>query len=230
MSNLATRYDLFPTPVWHFQMPNWSDIEEDIVTYLMKDEIYFTQFERNGVQTTDGDLHIKHEKLDPIRDFFQESFEEVMDIMGYDKHSGLTTMWATRTRAGGSHHEHIHRNTFLAGVFYAFDSDGIAQGTGFKNPNSNLFQLSPRAKPESKEFLSSAKVLPFVPGTCIIFPAWAVHNTYPSESRCRIIIGANSMPIGRPNTDHYHQYDFPDPADIGFMNLEEHIQDGYKKR
>ena len=64
----------------------------------------------------------------------------------------------------------------------------------------------------------------------MIFPAWAVHHTYPNQSRCRIILGANSMPIGKPNTDHYHQYDFPDPADIGYMNLEDHIKDGYRKR
>jgi hypothetical protein len=230
MSNLIHRYDLFPTPVWHFEMPNWKEIEYDTVEYLMQDSIYFTHLEKNGIQTSDGDLHIRHDKLNPIRDFFQQSFEEVMDLMGYDKKCGLTTMWATRARAGGNHHEHIHANTFLAGVFYAFDSDNTADGTAFKNPQSNLYQLSPRAKDNSREFLMTSAVMPFEAGTCVIFPAWAVHHTYPSRSRCRIILGANSMPIGKPNTDHYHQYDFPDPADIGYMNLEEHLKEGYKKR
>ena len=82
MSGLIARYDLFPTPVWQFKLPNWSEIEMDIVSYLMQDSIYFTQLEKNGVQTSDGDLHLKHDKLNPVRDFFQESFEEVMDIMG----------------------------------------------------------------------------------------------------------------------------------------------------
>ena len=230
MTNLIRRYDLFPTPVWHFEMHNWLEIEHDVVSYLMRDEMYFVQHEKNGVQTSEGDLHLRHDTLNPIRDFFQQSFEEVMDLMGYDKKCGLTTMWATRTRAGGVHHEHIHANTFLAGVFYAFDSDNTAYGTAFKNPQSNLYQLSPRAKPDSKEFLTSGRIMPFIPGTCVIFPSWAVHHTYPNQSRCRIILGANSMPIGKPNTDHYHQYDFPDPADIGYMNLEEHLAEGYRRR
>ena len=120
----------------------------------MQDSVYFTHLEKNGIQTSDGDLHIRHDTLNPIRDFFQESFEEVMDIMGYDKKCGLTTMWATRARAGGVHHEHIHRNTFLAGVFYAFDSDNAAYGTAFKNPQSNLYQLMPRAKDNSRELFT----------------------------------------------------------------------------
>jgi hypothetical protein len=230
MSNLINRYNLFPTPVWHFEMPNWKEVEYDTVEYLMQDSVYFTQLEKNGVQTSDGDLHIRHDKLNPVRDFLQSSFEEVMDTMGYDRKCGLTTMWATRARAGGNHHEHIHRNTFLACVFYAFDSDNNAYGTAFKNPQSNLYQLSPRAKEGSREMLTNSAVMPFEVGTCVIFPAWAVHYTYPSPSRCRIIIGANSMPIGKSNTDHYNQYDFPDPADIGYMNLEEHIANGYKRR
>ena len=230
MSNLITRYDLFPTPVWHFAMPNWNQIEYDIVSYMMQDDMYFTKLERNGIQTSDGDLHLRHDILNPIRDFFQQSFEEVMDMMGYDRQCGLTSMWATRARAGGNHHEHIHKNTFLAGVFYVHDSDGAAYGTTFKNPQSNLYQLSPRAKPNSKEFLSSNAVMPFEAGTCVIFPSWVVHHTVSNQSRCRIIIAANSMPIGRSNTDHYDQYEFTDPTKIGYMNLEEHLRVGYVKR
>lgn len=229
MSGLIARYDLFPTPVWQFQMSNWNEIETEMVDYLKRDELYFTRLERNGIHTSDGDLHIRHEKLKPIRDFFQSSFESVMDILGYDRQCGLTTMWASRTRSGGWHHEHIHRNTFLAGVFYAHDSDGIASGTVFKNSQTNLFQLCPRSKQGATEYLMHSATLPFEVGTCIIFPAWALHHTHPNESKCRIILGANSMPIGKANKDHYNQYEFHDPADT-YLSLEDHIRDGYGKR
>jgi len=183
MSNLITRYDLFPTPVWKFKLPNWNEIEMDIVSYLMQDNIYFTQLERNGIQTSDGNLHTRHDILNPIRHFFQQSFEEVMEMMGYDKRCGLTSMWATRTRSGGNHHEHIHKNTFLAGVFYAHDSDHAAYGTTFKNPQSNLYQITPRAKHGSRELLSNSATMPFEAGTCVIFPSWVVHHTVSNQSR-----------------------------------------------
>ena len=230
MSNLITRYDLFPSPIWHFEYPTFERDRHDLVQHLMRDDLYFTDRERNGLQITEGNLHTHDEILVPVRDFIQESFENVMDMMGYDTKCGMTTMWATRHRRGGFHHEHIHRNTFLAGVFYLFDDDGNAPGTVFRNHSSNLYQIHPRLKPNAPEFLAKVAEVPFVPGTLIVFPAWMNHFTSPSESKVRIIIGANSMPIGKPNADHYHQYDFPDPADIGFMTLDEHIKNGYRGR
>jgi hypothetical protein len=31
MTNILNRYDLFPTPVWHFEMPDWKEVEYDVV-------------------------------------------------------------------------------------------------------------------------------------------------------------------------------------------------------
>ena len=229
MSNMIARYDLFPSPVWTFRYPNFETEQYDIINYLMRDELYFMDREKNGLLSTEGNLHINHEFLIPVRDFIQNSFEQVMEIMGYDSKCGITSMKAARHRQGGFHHEHIHRNTFLAAVFYVFDDNGGAPGTIFRNHNSNLYQIDPRRKKGSREFLTATAEMQFKPGNLIVFPSWMNHFTPPSRSKNRVIISANAMPIGKPNSDHYHQYDFPDPADIGFMTLEEHIKEGYGK-
>jgi hypothetical protein len=227
MSNLISRYDLFPSPVWHFEYPEFFKIQTEMTAHLLDDEKYFVARERNGLQTTEGNLHTHDEVLVPIRDFIQESFEHVMTMMGYEPKCGMTSMWATRQREGGFHHEHIHKNTFLAGVFYVYDHDKSASGTVFRNHNSNLYQIQPRLQKNAPEFLAKVAEVPFVSGTLVVFPAWMNHFTGPSDSSCRIIIGANAMPIGKPNADHYTQYDYPDPADIDFLSLEEHIKEGY---
>jgi hypothetical protein len=199
-------------------MPNWDEIKSGIVTYLMRDDAYNGAVERKGILTSDADIHISQNILFPIRNFILQSHEEVMDIMGYDSKCRLTTMWASRTRLGGYHEEHIHRNTFLASVFYVYDSDNIASGTVFKNTQTNLFQITPRIKKNSQELLKKSETLAFEAGTCMIFPGWTTHQTNPSESDCRIIIGANSMPIGKTNIDGnigrcFHNYNFTDSTD-----------------
>lgn len=226
------RLDFFPTPVWRYEFPDFYSKQEVLTRYLARDEMFFTEREQNGLQVTDGNLHDKtiHPDLAEITDFFTLCFEDVMVRMGFEKDIGLTTMWATRQKQGGFHHEHIHANTFLAGVLYLYDIDGNAHGTVFKNNNAGLHQIVPRANRALPQVLKHQEVMPFVPGTAIIFPGWALHQAVPTNSRYRMIVGANCMPIGRTNSDHYNQYVFPNPQDFGFLPLEEHIKSGYGKQ
>ena len=223
------RHDFFPTPVWQFQFPEFEKHHKDLAKYVAQDEHYFVDREMNGMHVTDGNLHDKelHPQLSVVTDFFTSCFENVMDQMGYEKDIGITAMWATRHKKGGHHHEHIHTNTFLAGVLYLFDSDGNANGTAFKNHNSNLYQIVPRLKKGAHQFLTTQQQMPFVAGTAIIFPSWATHVAMPSPSRFRMIIGANCMPVGRTNSDHYNQYVYQEPEK--FLTLEENIKAGYIK-
>ena len=50
------------------------------------------------------------------------------------------------------------------------------------------------------------------------------HATGVNDSRYRMMVGANCMPIGRTNTDHYHQYVFPDPEEFGYLPLNEDLK------
>lgn len=225
------RHDFFPTPVWKYQFPEFEKHHQQLAKYIANDKLYFTDRETNGMHITDTNLNDTklHPEMSVVNDFFTSCFEDVMDRLGYEKDIGITSMWATRHKQGGHHHEHIHQNTFLAGVLYLFDMDGTANGTSFVNTNSNLFQIVPRMKKGTEPFFTTHAQMPFVPGTAIIFPGWARHVAMPSPSRYRMIVGANCMPIGRTNSDHYHQYVFPDPKEYGILNLEDDIKAGYIK-
>lgn len=229
MIQYVERMDYFPTPVWKFNYEGFDDVKQQYIDYLTRNDLYLAPYERNGVQVTEGDLHMpgRHDPLVPLRDFMLGCVEQAMDKMGYEKDCGITNMWATRQRAGGMHHEHIHKNAFLVAVFYLFDIDGNATGTTFKSPLLTMQQLQPRIKKGSRELLSHIEVAPFVPGTCLVFPSWALHGTLPSPSRYRIMVGINTMPIGKTNGDHYNQYEFPDPKDMQYLTLDEHKKIGY---
>jgi hypothetical protein len=222
------RFDLFPTPVLRY---GFKDIElhhENLVKYLARDDLYFKDKERNGVQTTDGDL-FNHKEMEPVYNLFTECFNDAMDKLGYEKDHGIISMWATRQRDGGFHHQHIHKNTFLAAVLYLFDIDGTASGTTFHNLNRNLHQIDPRHKKDADRFFKDSENVPFINGTVLVFPGWASHSTIPSPSRYRIMVAANMMPIGRTTSDHYDQYYYHDPKEKGYLNLVDHIKEGYSK-
>ena len=225
------RIDLFPTPVWCFQFPDFESKKDSILSYVNRDEMYFTQAEYNGLQISEGNLHDKslHPALSDVTDFFQSCFEDVMNKCGYEKDVGLTSMWSTKHREKGFHHSHIHANTYLAGVLYLYDSDGRAGGTVFQNPGAGAYVLEPRVNHSLPRFFKAEEQMPFIPGMALIFPSWALHTTPQNESSCRIVIAANCMPVGRSNSDHFHQYVFPKPSDFGYLPLKEHIESGYRR-
>lgn len=231
MKELINRIDMFPTPVWRYRFTEFEKHKKELIDFFTQDKLYFIDREQNGLQTTDGNLHRIDVPLsvEALKKAFKECFEDVMIRMGYEKNIGITSMWATRQRQGGYHHQHIHRNCFLAGVLYLFDNDGEAEGTRFINSNNNLYQINPPVLKGEQEFLKAQYQIPFVPGTFAIFPGWANHLAPPTNSSYRVIIGCNSMPVGKANTDHYDQYEFPNPDSMIYYPLDEHLKNGYNK-
>ena len=225
------RIDMFPTPVWRYKFPDFEEKKSELLEYLNQDSMYFTGAERNGLQTTEGNLHDKtlYPKLSEVTDFFQDIFEDVMIKCGYQKDVGITSLWSTRQKQTGFHHEHIHANTFLAAVMYLHDESGGARGTSFKNSNSAVRIIQPRVNHNARPFFRDEDTMPFVEGMAIVFPAWAMHSAPQNDSSCRIILGANCMPVGRTNSDHFNQYVFPKPSDFGFLPLKQNIESGYRK-
>lgn len=223
------RKDLFPTPVWRYKFTDYDQHKESILNYLFRDDIYFSQYERKGVQASEVKLFDVKE-LEPLRDFLYGCLKDVMVKLGYEPNIGMTSMWANRYKKGGHIHQHFHTNCYLAAVFYAFDGNNQASGTYFHNTGYNQNVIRPRAIDGAREFFVPGELTSFEVGTCTVFPSWAVHSTFPSESNYRIVVATDAMPIGRTNTSHYEQYVYPDPKDFGILDLEQDVhENGYLK-
>ena len=222
------RKDLFPTPVWRYKLTDWEAHKPQVLNYLLNNDIYFSEYERTGVQASEVNLFDVLE-LKPVTDFLYDCLKDVMVQLGYVPDIGLTSMWANRYRPGGFIKQHVHTNCFLAVVFYAYDQNNHAGGTVFHDSQRNVHIIRPRALDNSNLFFKPDAELDFEEGTCAVFPSWALHSTMPSQSEYRIIIAADAVPIGRTNLSHYEQYVFPDPKDFGILTLEEDVNQGYLK-
>ncbi len=204
---------MFYTPLWKFQYPDFEKDAEFLINYLTEDRHYITNREQNGLQITRANLH-KDPQLKRLTDFFHECGKTAMSDMGYLPSCGITSMWATRQRAGGFHHQHHHVNSFLGGAFHLFDVDGCASGTVFGNMDTAKYVIQPAVDPTKELMLKHAEHMPFSPGHLLMFPAWASHLTRPTTSRYRVVVATNIMPIGMTNKDHFDRYNYPDTSDM----------------
>jgi hypothetical protein len=209
-------HKLFYTPVWRFHYPDFENDQEYFVRYLAQDNLYISEREKNGLQITRANLHKDH-TLKKLTEFIHSCSKYAMNDMGYLDSCGITSMWATRQKPGGFHHMHSHGNSFLGGSFHMFDVDGSASGTVFPNLSAEKYVLQPARSKKKELMLKSHEEMKFVPGTLIMFPAWATHQTSPTNCQYRIIVGVNVMPIGKTNTDHFDRYNFPETQYMRLM-------------
>jgi len=213
-------HKLFYTPVWRFYYPDFENDQEYFVRYLAHDDLYLSKREKNGLQITRANMH-KDPALKKLTDFVYACSKYVLTNMGYSEECGITSMWATRQRARGFHHQHIHANSFIGGSFHIFDVDGNASGTVFPNLSSEKYVIQPAICNKNELMLKSEHEFSFVPGSLLLFPAWATHQTYPTDCNYRIIMGMNVMPVGKTNFDHFDRYDFPKIESMDLMEYGE---------
>ena len=98
-------------------------------------------------------------------------------------------------------------------------ANGNASGTVFPNLGAEKYVIQPAISDKNELMLKSQEEMEFIAGTLVMFPAWATHQTSPTDCNYRIIVGVNIMPIGKSNSDHFDRYNFPE---IGNMQLMEY--------
>jgi hypothetical protein len=211
MFKLNNLHKLFYTPIWKYEYVDFKKDEDFLLEYFTRDEHYIAEKEQNGLQITRANLH-KDPALNKLTDFIIACAEDAMNQMGYEPHCGITSLWATRQRQGGFHHRHHHVNSFLGGVFHLYDHDSCASGTVFYNTDSSKYVIQPAIQTDKDQMFSYREVMEFDPGHFFLFPAWAQHDTMPSQSQYRIVAATNIMPIGKTNKDHFDRYNYPDPS------------------
>jgi len=207
--------NLFGVPIWKMQFKHHDVLKPQWLEYMSDKENFKNHTMNNRLYFTSAELH-KEPVFEPLKDFFQQSLEYVMDDLGYLPNIGMTGMWGTVHPEGGYHHKHTHHNSFLAGVYY-LDGNENSSGTTFFAHDHYQNIISP-AKNKNKKFKMNLEYThSFEEGTLIIFPAWLHHSTSSNNlkhtKKYRKIISFNSMPLGMTNTDPFDRYNYQDMLD-----------------
>jgi len=127
---------------------------------------------KNKFKTKDSYL-TKHESLKDITSFFKECIDDfTKNIYQSEQRLTITQCWGNKNPKGSKHHEHVHPNSIVSGVFYLRQDPKLPPIKFFKS-NVQAINLDPK---EYNYLNSESFLLPCVSGELILFPSNLKHS------------------------------------------------------
>ncbi len=159
---------IFPIPALITKYENTFEEEFKFIQNLR----YIEQKENKNFKSDDTYL-LKHKELSKIKDFIYESLNKFTKNIFHTKQRLVVTQcWTNRNPPNSKHHEHVHPNSILSGVFY-FRQSKTLPPIQFSKAVQDSFKLSP----EKYNILNSETfLLPMVDGELVLFPSSLRHS------------------------------------------------------
>jgi uncharacterized protein (TIGR02466 family) len=159
---------VFPTPV---QIYKHEDSIEKELKYIENIE-WKKQVSNRNFKSKDSYL-TKHESLKSIVSFFGECINDYCNtIINSDQRLIITQLWANKNPKGSKHHEHVHPNSIISGVFY-LRQDPKLPPIQFSKSNQESMKLDPR---KYNNYNAETFLLPCTAGELILFPSNLRHS------------------------------------------------------
>ena len=159
---------VFPTPV---QIYKHEDSIEKELKYI--ENIEWTPQVANGNFKSKDSYLTKHESLKNITSFFKECIDDYCNtIMNSNQRLVITQLWGNRNPKGSKHHEHVHPNSIISGVFY-LRQDPKLPPIQFSKSNQDSMKLDPR---KYNSYNAETFLLPCTSGELILFPSNLRHS------------------------------------------------------
>lgn len=180
---------LFPKPVLIAKYPK--DISKELE--------FINQLEHNLTKGKEGDYAkqstdtflLDKPELAEIKQFIDVYLKfYVNNVLECNDDLVITQSWSNVCEPGRKHHEHIHPNSIVSGVFY-FQINESLPPIEFRNPNTHSFNLNIR---KQNNFNSATFLLPLNSGELILFPSNLSHSVPENKSNTnRISLAFNTF-------------------------------------
>ena len=159
---------VFPTPVQIYKYEN--SIEKELKHI---EGIDWTPQVANGNFKSKDSYLTKHESLKSITSFFKECIDDYCNtIMNSNQRLVITQLWGNRNPKGSKHHEHVHPNSVISGVFY-LRQDPKLPPIQFSKSDQHGMKLDPR---KYNNYNAETFLLPCTAGELILFPSSLKHS------------------------------------------------------
>ena len=159
---------VFPTPV---QIYKYEDSIEKELKHV--EGIEWKQQVANANFKTKDSYLTKHEQLKDLTSFFKECIDDYCNtIINSEQRLVITQLWGNRNPKGSKHHEHVHPNSIISGVFY-LRQDPKLPPIQFSKSNQDSMKLDPR---KYNTYNAETFLLPCTSGELILFPSNLRHS------------------------------------------------------
>jgi len=190
-------YKLFPTPVFHFKLENYQELNIELESYILD----LKKKDRDGQRKSNyGGWHSPF--FDQKNDSTPKKFASIIqnflkkiftDEMGWEYNSDkikITAMWSIINKKGSFNIQHNHPNAYLSSVYYVRDPEKSGS-IKFFDPREQKNIRYPKIKNYTD---ISAVITEITPkeGDLLIFPAYLYHSVGENLSEHdRIIVSFN---------------------------------------
>ena len=159
---------IFPTPILI------SKYEGDLSKELKYvDSLPYKEQKQNANFKSQDTYLMEIEELKSIKDFFYESLNKyTKNINQSDQRLVITQCWANKNPPGSKHHEHVHPNSILSGVFY-LRQDKTLPPIQFAKSVQAAMKLDPK---KYNNLNSETFLLPCTSGELLLFPSDLKHS------------------------------------------------------
>jgi uncharacterized protein (TIGR02466 family) len=158
---------IFPIPVLICKYENSIEEEFKFIEKLR----YIEQKENKNFKSDDTYL-LKHKELSKIKDFIYESLiKYTQNILQTKQRLVVTQAWTNKNPPHSKHHEHVHPNSIISGVFY-FRQSKTLPPIQFSKAIQDSFKLNPE---KYNQLNSETFLLPMVDGELVLFPSSLRH-------------------------------------------------------
>ena len=159
---------IFPTPV----LITKSEGDLSAETKYVENLEYLSQKENKNFKSKDSYL-LKHEIFKNIKSFFGESITKYTEkILNSKQRLVITQCWTNKNPPGAKHHEHVHPNSIISGVFF-FKIGGKLPPIQFAKSIQGAMKLDPV---KYNNVNAETFLLPCVPGELLLFPSNLKHS------------------------------------------------------
>jgi len=116
---------------------------------------------------------LDHEQFKNIKNFIYEALNKfTKNVFQSDQRLVVTQCWLNKNPKGSKHHEHVHPNSIISGVFY-FRQDSKLPPISFSKSIQHGIKLDPK---KYNNLNSETFLLPCTDGELILFPSNLKHS------------------------------------------------------
>jgi len=180
---------IFPTPILITKYEE--NISEE--TKYIENLEYTEQKNTRNYRSIKSNL-FKHELLKRIKTFCEESITKYTEtVLNSKQRLTITQCWTNKNPTGAIHHEHIHQNSIVSGVFF-FRIGGKLPSIQFTKEVHSGMKLEPI---KYNAITAETYSIPCMPGELLLFPSSLRHSVPINQSKeTRYSMSFNTFGIG----------------------------------
>ena len=179
---------IFPTPILITKYQG--DLSKEL-KYV--DDLPYKEQKSNANFKSQDTYLLEIEELKNIKNFFYESLNKyTKNISQSDQRLVITQCWANKNPPGSKHHEHVHPNSILSGVFY-LRQDKTLPPISFSKSIQHAMKLDPK---KYNNLNSETFLLPCTDGELLLFPSNLKHSVPTNVGKeARISLSFNTFSV-----------------------------------